>query len=300
MVSSNRGGDGNDLVFLFPGRQKSPRFVTKIGRTPSNAEALTNEFKWVRFLADRQKGLGLLPVMHFSGEWNGRGYFVQDTVDGVGFDVALLRWGANSKTRSCIAQAVDFLADLQSTFLQDDLRRREDASRLFEAHLAAIDANPGQRARIKESADAVGLASCFTHGDFWATNVLIDSKRTRINGVIDFEFASDCCYSHFDIFWLVVNLPMFIGEPSFRGGLFPSYQHAFFDGKKVHMYREIFQKYFGKIGKKTPPLFDLFIVSLLHGSFRGKKILGYSTHMDSVCSEMLRWSLDNEPAFNLR
>jgi aminoglycoside phosphotransferase len=299
LISSNRGAIGNDLVFCFKKRENKPRFVVKVGRTPENAKALINEFRWVKFLAHCRKGLGLLPAVHFSGEWHGRTYFVQDPIEGMGLDVALLHWGINPRTRKCLAGAVEFLVDLNLAFRPDDPGRIESASRLFMNHLEALDLNPSQKARIREASEAMGLVSGFTHGDFWATNILIDKKKKEIKGVIDFEFAGDSCYTHFDIFWLVVNLPMFIGNTLAQKSFFPSYQHVFAQGQDTTLYKEIFKDYFEKIGEKMPRLIDLFILSLLYGSSREKSIFGYSLRMDGVCQEMLHWSLDNEAAFKL-
>ena len=51
MISSNRGLNGNDLIFLFPEHKNKPSYVIKIGRTPENSKALINEFNGSNFLA---------------------------------------------------------------------------------------------------------------------------------------------------------------------------------------------------------------------------------------------------------
>lgn len=299
LISSNRKDNGNDLLFLFRKKEYDPCFVAKIGRTSDSLKTLSNEFKWVGFLTDRLIGCRLLPLMHFSGEWDGRGYFVQDIIKGVGLDKALFRSGLTFRTQRCLTQAIDFLVELRGLFHPDEADRLNEASKLFEEHLESVELSPRQRTRIRESAKAVGLIPCFTHGDFWATNIIVDTKETRITGIIDFEYASDSCYTYFDLFWFMVNLPMFLKESLFNGNLLLSYKYIFSKGYEVPLFRKVIEYFFGKIGQKTPSLFDFFLVSLLYGSFREMGMFGTAFSMDIICSEMLRWSLENEQLFRM-
>jgi hypothetical protein len=300
MVSSNRGVIGNDLIFLFPEADRTPRLVVKIGRTPANRDAITNEYHWVDFFAARHKGLGLLPRMHFSGEWNGRGYFVQDMIEGVGLDSVLPQWGINRKTHDCVAQAVDFLADLQSGFDRDDPGRMKRVSSLFETHLALLDAEPRQKKRIRQAAEAVGLTPCFSQGDFWATNILLDAKTNNIKGVIDFEYASDTCYTHFDIFWLIINLSLFVRNNPLNGDLFLSYKQTFFTDDCLALEENLFSYYYNNINILMPRLYDLFIISILYGTYRGNMMFKHKTNIDNMCSKMLYWTIENEDRFNMK
>lgn len=299
MISSNRGLNGNDLIFLFPEHKNKPSYVIKIGRTPENSKALINEFNWIKFLGEHQKGLSKLPIVYFLNSLSGHVYFVQSIVEGIGLDMALLSWGIDARVQRHLDQAIDFLVNLQGIYPQEDAQSISEASRIFEEHLKDIGADPAQITQIRKSANAVGLTSCLIHGDFWVTNVLVDKKRSRINGIIDFEYANDFCYTYFDIFWFVITLSMFTGDSSSSGDLLYSYKNAFFFSKCMPLYSEIFEKYFKKLLKKKPPLFDLFVISLLYGAFRGKGLFGHSTDMDEICRELLFWSIDNESEFNL-
>jgi aminoglycoside phosphotransferase len=299
LVSSNRGSHGNDLLFLFQPGGARPCLVAKIARTEQNNRGLANEYRWLRRLQEQGLGLGLIPQTFFSSAWNGHTYFVQETVAGHGLGELLCNRRTNDEVISpVLRQALDFLVDLFQGRGKLVCDSRDETMRLFRSHLKALDAEPRQIRRIEAAASAVKLESCFCHGDYWATNLLVDPKRRWLEAVIDYEFAA-ACYTTFDIVWFVANLPLFV--ETFSGGdMAEGYRRTFFKpGGQIPLYRSLFESYFEKIGRSTPPLCDLFILGLLYASFREQQLFGRSMGVDGCCRQLLLHTIDGEANFAL-
>ena len=300
LVSSNRGANGNDLLFVFRSGQSYPCLVAKIARTAENNRGLGNEYRWARMLKKRQLGLGLVPETFFSGELNGHTYFVQQTVAGLGLGELLRTQNPQSDPLAeILQQALAFLADLhggRGRLTQG--QKKSPASRL-RGHLQTLDCTPLQARRIEAAAAAVGLESCFCHGDFWATNLLVDTKSNRLAAVIDYEFASDACYTFFDIVWFVANLPLFV-EDGPAAGMTDRYRRAFFrQSGNLSLYRQLLSSYFELIGRPVPPLVDLFILALVYGSFREQQLFGKALTVDMCCQDLLFYTIEHETGFSL-
>lgn len=300
LISSNRGSFGNDLLLLFRQGDSRPSLIAKIARTKQNNQSLANECRWLQSLHEKGVGLGMVPRTFLNGVWQDRTYFIQEMVSGVGLNEHLRNWRhKGQKLSPVLHQAVDFSVDLYKSRGQLLFGKSHKAESLFQQHLQLLDANPQQIRRIKAAAETVELVACFCHGDYWATNLLIEPKRQQLKAVIDYEFASNVCYTFFDLVWFIINLPLFV-EPLSAGNMTNVYRETFFKScGRHHSYRNLANSYFQKIGRSTPPLIDLFILGLLYGSFREQQLFGRSMVVDRCCQELLLHTINCEAHFAL-
>lgn len=296
-LSSNRSEYGNDLFFLFKKGDRNPEFIVKYARTDLNSVALSNECRRIEDLSSFEPVNDLIPRIKHCGVANSRTYFVQQVVPGIGLSEKIISSGLSPLVKCLISSSVDFLVALNSYEKVHQVERLTQASQQFQKYLMASDFTEEHRERLLTAEKNIGLKSRFVHGDYWSTNILIDGRK-KITGIIDFEF-SNYSYVDFDIFWFIINLPMF-AEKSLSGlSLSDSYKKFFFSDVCSSYYQSIVDEYFNKSNVVIDNYYDYFLLSLLYASFREYESFGKSLSMDYVCSDLLNWTLKNEKMFNL-
>jgi len=136
----------------------------------------------------------------------------------------------------------------------------------------------------------------FLHGDYWPTNILVDQRHQRINGIIDWEFAMAQSTTPTDIIWFLINLGYCLQLHKNGNVDIPTaFIRTFFShGVHTETLGNLFDRYVA-ITEIDRSLFRILLeITLAEISMRELVTYGKHFEMDRASLKMLLHTVENE------
>ena len=296
---------GNNIVLVFTDKGKEPNYVIKISRNPAFSFKLRREYVALNALCNFKKLNPFIPTPFFIGEYNGCTFFIQSGVSGHSLFKSLRKSGLNKTNHLLVEQAIDLLADINSSTGGIDNgnvlwpTKTKDVLKGFESEFINAGVNRSKIAELinfSEYMEKNCSRLLFIHGDYWPTNIIVNDRKKKINGVIDWEFSCPGRSLPFDIMWFLINLAFSLyGKIKPGATLFDSFKWGFFEsGKHNEAFTLYYNRYLYRTGVEYKLLNLLLEISLAEMATRELVTYGRHSHMDEACLEMLKYTIQNE------
>jgi aminoglycoside phosphotransferase (APT) family kinase protein len=295
---------GNNVILVFTNSDKNPSHVIKVCRNPAYGFKLKREYEALRALSNTEELKPYIPTPYILGEYDGCTFFIQAGVPGLSLFKLITEHGMNKTNCALIEQAIDLLVDINGSTVNVDSKdvlwggSAQDMLSRFESEFFNIGL---KRAKITELKEMYKNAAdeklrLFTHGDYWQSNIIIDERKKKVTGIIDWEFCSPGSSVPTDIIWFLINLAYCLYVKMNRAAtVFDSYNWGFFDpGKHNEAFAIYYRRYMSGIGLNSRMFKLLLEISLAEMSMRELATYGRHSDMDRVCMDMLMYTVENE------
>jgi len=136
----------------------------------------------------------------------------------------------------------------------------------------------------------------FLHGDYWPANILIEGKKHRIRGIIDWEFSRNAATAPTDIIWFLINVGYSLElHGKRRTDLSTAFFHTFFShGKFTPTLASLYKRYVMAADASDYPF--LFMLELTLAGISMRELAAYGKHgkMDQTIWKMFQYTIKNE------
>lgn len=298
---------GNDVLLIFSNGSNSPQYVLKVVRSSRYNFKLERENFALTTLNKVASISHLLPLSYSHGKIKGRFFFIQSGMTGRNLNNLLLTSGLNKNTLTLINQSILLLGQI-------NMAARELVELQVSHHNSAMltpspdllkkeflhkGMSDEDFAEIETAHDLfVGCGrTFFLHGDYWPANILVDPKKGKLSGIIDWEFSNPSAVVPSDIIWFLINLSYTLyGHLHSSMSLTESFKWGFFmPGKHNEVFKEYFQLYLSLIDAPQQYLFrPLLLSSLSEMAVREKIAYGRHYAMDNECFDLLNYAIRHE------
>ena len=299
-ISSGFYGYGNDVVLIFVDNATYPEYILKASRNPAVGYKLKREYYSLKNIYNSGKISDYIPTPYYIGLYNQKQFFLQKGVKGNSLLKLIGQKGINKKIQLIINQSIDLLVEIgktKSSYKLEQFVYNEDVYEVIKEKLTTSS----NRRKINKLIEYQQMFkkegnNFYTHGDYWLANIIVDYKKERINGIIDWEFSqAEVCYP-LDLMWFIITLGnnLIIHKLSEKT-IFCAYKKVFFTN---NVYNDIiascYRRYMTAIEWDQSLFNKLLEMTLVELSVREWISYGCHLKMDQIWMELLDYTLTNE------
>jgi len=303
-LTSCTAGYGNDIILIFTDRHRYPEYVMKISRSARYGFKLKNEFAALQSRSNIRTLSTYIPTPYYIGKFGRRIFFLQGGFPGTSLFRLIRKRGITTANECLLNQSVELLAAINTSkadFDPDNTTDKEAAvAPLFRFEREFMHSGIRKK-KIDELKDHLeqfrkNPLRFFLHGDYWPTNILVDEKKNRMNGIIDWEFAAAQSTTPTDIIWFLINLGYCLQLHKNGNVDIPTaFIRTFFShGVHTETLGNLFDRYVA-ITEIDRSLFRILLeITLTEISMREFVTYGKHFEMDRVSLKMLLYTVENE------
>lgn len=301
-LTSCRYTYGNDLILIFTNKN-FPDYIFKICRSKQYGFKLRREYSVLQALNSIQGLEGIIPAPHYIGVYENRTFFLIEGIPGINLSKLIEEKGLNANVTSLIKQSVNLLCTINLAHHNlGSLRPIQEDFELnflldFENIYLQNNLPENELSRLQHVFESVQKRSfrLFKHGDYWASNIIVDPTENKIRGIIDWEFASTKSSIPTDIIWFLLTFAQsLLRRKKNPCSLKDACIWAFWgNGIHTEFLADLYSQYIELLPNIGVSFVDLLKITLAEFSVRELSTYGKSTNMDKECIKTLEYIILN-------
>lgn len=295
---------GNDLILIFTDQCTYPTYIMKISRSPLYSFKLEKEFSSLHSLRRIGSLQSFIPTPYHIGNLAQNTFFIQKGIPGSILSKLIGLHGLNTTNQQLLNEAVNILVAINTAPVVDSPRQvldnyeaSGDTLQLFEKEYIAAGISKKTLEELREYRKRLTehRPRFFLHGDYWPTNLIVNTHSNRIAGIIDWEFSEPDAFLPTDIILFMIKIGRLLAlKRNLDISPLESYKWTFFtEGEHTGLLKSYYQQYMKKMGLDEHVFIKLLELTLAEMAMREIKAYGKHWHMDYFYLEMFRYTLEH-------